>query len=125
MSATTSSSSNPVSARLAAIRYTFLSELPDRRDELAQVLDGIDRSAEREDRLTRALRIAHRLAGVSGTLGFPILGRRAMEAQEALQKAIALPKGSGPETRALAALSTLLGAMTQVCETREDVRKDS
>ena len=117
----TASSSNPVSARLAAIRYTFLSELPERRDALKEILDGLDGSADRKESLTRAYRIAHRLAGVSGTLGLPALGRLAIEAQEALQKVIALPPGSGrPETRALTALSSLLEAMTQVCETRTD-----
>lgn len=109
-----SATTDPIVRNLAGIRARFVSELPSRRADLEFLTHGLESSADRVDRLERARRIAHRLVGVAGTLGFPKLGRVAERAEDDLATAASLDSDQMVLEAVTHAVEALCDVMTHV-----------
>ena len=120
MTAEPSDPADRLAESLRAIRETFLEDLTVRRTELEAMLGEIRDGAAPAERLPAAARIAHRTAGVSGTLGFPNLGKLAGRVEERLDKALAGPADAGLQDRALEAMAILAAQMARVAAGRSD-----
>ena len=118
------SPTGPLAANLTAIRIHFVSELQKRLIELDSLRDGLETATDRKDRLSGLARIAHRLSGVCGTLGFPNLGLRAAEAEDALESAIAEPAEEPHLGNAVAAVGALRDGMAYVAASDRDCAAD-
>ena len=66
--------STQIDAGIARIRARFVSMLEDRADELYDLLDYLDDPSVRDVAYTEIQSRAHKLHGVSGSIGFPRIG---------------------------------------------------
>lgn len=76
-------------AFLQSQRDRYRRELPQKIAELEQAWAGLASGAADADRLTHLQRLAHNLAGSSGTFGFPELGAVARELESCLRRLVA------------------------------------
>ena len=109
-----SATTDPIIRSLVGIRARFVSELSSRRAELEVLTHGLENSADRVDRLERARRIAHRLFGVAGTLGFPNLGEVTKLAEDDLATAASRCTDQTALAAARHSVDALCDAMTKV-----------
>jgi len=80
-------------AELAALRERFLRNAASRLEELARALDAVARDASNAAALERFIHVAHNLAGLGGTYGFP----RVSEISRTLVNEARAIAGSPPE----------------------------
>jgi HPt (histidine-containing phosphotransfer) domain-containing protein len=93
----------PLEDKLAALRATYRSALPEQLDTLARLLDDCGGAA---GALEDAWRLAHRLQGTSGSYGFSQLAEQLETIEESLERARRMhsPATDDERARAVAAL---------------------
>ncbi|GGL70995.1 Hpt domain-containing protein [Wenxinia marina] len=121
MSSNATTAIDTLSDSLSSIRVRFMSDLELREQELRSLATGEICDVAREDRHHQARRIAHRLAGVSGTLGFPALGNLAADVDDAIGRALAVPGDAGRTAAADGAVARLAEAIGSVVRSGRDI----
>ena len=105
---------------LTLIRRTFVADLAARSDDLAAHMTTAAGPDGAGESLRQAARVAHRLVGVSGTLGFPLLGALARKAEDMLTRTASRPLDAAGRATAARAVDRLRDGMATVSRTGRD-----
>lgn len=106
-------------AAIAKIRISFLQTLRDHRASLVQLLQIVLQEGSAEAEFEKIGGIAHKIAGVAGTLQLPELGAIAIRTERLIDSALGEEGSFTVSTELLESTATLLEHVNQVCN--EDI----
>lgn len=103
---------------LCLIRNRFIDGLVGRIENLDTLMTKVELRHDTGNALVEAEQEMHRITGVAGTLGFPVLGDMARAAEASLNNAISNKQSDGLLGDAVAAVDEAVDAMSQIISLR-------
>jgi chemotaxis protein histidine kinase CheA len=110
--------SNEMINSLSFIRNRFIDGLADRIKNLDTLMIKVELRHDTDNALVEAEQEMHRITGVSGTLGFPVLGDMARAAEASLNNATSNKQNDDILGDAVAAVDEAVDVMSQIISSR-------
>lgn len=112
---------NELGAAVDGIRGRFLARLGDQTVEMAKQLRAVEEQRSEADSLHEIQAIAHKIAGLAQTLGYPNLGGMAAKVDASLNSTVAVDLSAEDRADQVAEIREFIELCKGVFETRKEM----